>query len=182
VELQAVIAYTLVISLLGNTGLLTLLLRHRTSSRKERELSGQDRLSLSSQLHAALQELAVVRRIMKSRGRFIAKIKPLLKRSQKERELSEQDRLSLFNQLQAALQELAVVCRILESRGRLIAELKPQFKRAQGEAADHRGQNNVLEKHLRLVCEEVETQDAAKEQEAKADLGFEVARIVISHA
>ena len=64
----------------------------------------------------------------------------------------------------------------MDSRGRFIAEIKPLLKRLAGDAADYRAQSEVLEEQVRLLCEEVDAHEAAKEREARVDLGVDLAR------
>lgn len=77
----------------SNVGLIVLLIRNRIARRKERVLlegkisdyekklsnCDRDRLSLSLQLQQVQKELTTTRAIVNSRGRFIARIKPLFR-------------------------------------------------------------------------------------------------------
>jgi predicted lipid-binding transport protein (Tim44 family) len=135
-------------------------------------------VALSS--NGGLIALLVLNEISRRRERALFEKK--LSDGEKKLSNCEKDSQSLSAQLQQAQSELATARAILNRRGRFIARIRPLFRQMAGDRADYKRQKEVLEEHVQQLCEELDTEDAAKERETKTDLTLEVAEIIVAHA
>jgi hypothetical protein len=93
-----------------------------------------------------------------------------------ERALSE-----MTQQLASERKEHARDSEALKEANEFIAALKPLFRAAAGDAADYGARYLYWEKKAFLLWEHIRELSAAKQREAKLDLGYKIVEAILSY-